>query len=737
MEKISGQLESILVKDQDSRETSAKIRIPYKGTIIVIKGLFPDSFLKIGMLLHLYGKWSEDLNLGNYFQVYSCDSPETQDNRGIINYLTSKLIKGIGPKITEKIIEKFQNETADILDNQPERLIEIAGISQTKCDSLCKQLHEQKDLRTTLLFLQQYNIAIHYGVRIYKKYKETTIEKICEDPFLLAREMEGIGFKTADLIATRLGMPLNSQSRLSAGIQHSLEELQEDGHTCYPLKNLAQAVEKLLNQDIPETLIQVEEIISQIYTMQEKNLLHIKDMEGIPYVWVKHIYLAEKTVVSDLKRILFSSRKVRPIDGAKAIQWVEDNLSLHLEQNQREAVRACFSEKIHIITGGPGTGKSTITRAILKIFEQVTYKIILAAPTGKAAKRMTEITGKHSVTIHALLQYDFKTRSFRKNYENPIDCDLIIIDESGMMDTYLLCHFLKALPDHVILILIGDIHQLPSVGPGNILKDIINSGKITVTKLNKIFRQVHDSNIITNAHKVNEGEFPILYSESGRKDFLFFQKEDPQEALDHIVHLVTQFVPKKYHIYPKDIQILAPMKKGTLGIHNLNKVLKSALNPKQATLHGRFHSYAIGDKVMQIRNNYNKEVFNGDIGYISMINFENRRVIVNMDGKYVTYSFAELDDLVLAYATSVHKYQGSESPCIILPIHTSHFMMLYRNLLYTAITRGKQLVALVGTKKAIAIATRNDKVQHRCTGLMQALDKLDKPQQTQFVFPET
>ncbi|AAP05392.1 SF1B family DNA helicase RecD2 [Chlamydia caviae] len=734
MEKISGKLEGILFEDQDSKETAARIRIPYKGTVIVIKGQFPNSFLQIGMQLHLYGKWSENPNLGKYFQVYSCDSLEGRDNRGVVNYLTSKLIKGIGPKITEKIIETFQGETTDILDNQPEKLIEVPGISQTRCDSLCEQLREQKDLRTTLLFLQQYNIAIHYGVRIYKKYKEHSIEKICEDPFLLAREMEGIGFKTADLIATRLGVPLNSQSRLFAGIQHSLEELQEDGHTCYPLQRLAQAVEKLLNQDIPDKLIQTEEIISQIYNMQEKNLLHIQELETVPHVWVKHVYLAEKTVVSDLKRILFSSRRIRPIDGNKAIQWVEENLNLHLEQKQREAVHACFLEKIHIITGGPGTGKSTITKAILKIFEQVTYKIILAAPTGKAAKRMTEITGKHSVTIHALLQYDFKTRSFRKNYENPIDCDLIIVDESGMMDTYLLHHFLKALPDHVIVILIGDVHQLPSIGPGNILKDIINSKKITVTKLNKIFRQVHDSNIIINAHKVNEGEFPILYSESGRKDFLFFQKEDPQEAVDHIVQLVTQFIPKKYHIYPKDIQILAPMKKGILGIHNLNKVLKSALNPKQATLHGKFHSYAIGDKVMQIRNNYNKEVFNGDIGYISMINFENKRVVVNMEGKYVVYSFSELDDLVLAYATSVHKYQGSESPCIVLPIHTSHFMMLYRNLLYTAITRGKQLVILVGTKKAIAIATRNDKVQHRCTGLEQALEQLTQPGQETISF---
>ncbi|WP_201457019.1 ATP-dependent RecD-like DNA helicase [Chlamydia sp. 17-3921] len=725
MEKIYGTLEQILVEDIDSGDLTAHIKTSHKEESILVKGHLPQSLQQLGTQLRLYGEWCHAPNLGKYFQIEKHDLPQTHESRGVFNYLTSKLIKGIGPKLATKIIETFQTETARVLDFHPERLAEVPGISKTRLESLCKQLQEQKKLRSTLLFLQQYNIAIHYGVRIYKKYQEKSIEKICEDPFLLAREMEGIGFKTADFIAMRLGVPPNSQSRLCAGIQHSLEELQEEGHTCYPVKALTEIVVKLLNQDLPKQLIKHNDIATQIYQMQESKALYICDIEGIPHVWTRYLYLAEQTIALDLKRILFSSRKIRPIDGEKAIVWVEKNLNLNLATKQKEAIKACFSEKLHIITGGPGTGKSTITQAILKIFEQVTYKIILAAPTGKAAKRMTEITHKHSVTIHALLQYDFKTKSFRKNHENPINCDLIIIDESGMMDTYLLHHFLKALPDHTILILIGDVHQLPSIGPGNILKDLISSNKISVTELNEIFRQVHDSGIITNAHRVNEGEFPMLHSESGRKDFLFFQKEDPQEALEYIIYLITQFVPKKYHIYPRDIQILSPMKKGILGIHNLNKELKTALNPKKANLQGKLHSYAVGDKVMQVRNNYNKEVFNGDIGYVFELNFKDKQVVVQMEGRYVTYSFAELDDLILAYATSVHKYQGSESPCVIIPIHTSHFMMLYRNLLYTAITRGKQLVILVGTKKAIAIATRNNRVQHRCTGLTEALKTLD------------
>ncbi|ANH78908.1 ATP-dependent RecD-like DNA helicase [Candidatus Chlamydia sanziniae] len=723
MEKICGHLEQILFENKDSGEITAYIKVPYKA-LILIQGQLPASLIQLGTQLHLYGEWCYTRQNEKYFRIQNYDSSLPYEHRGVFNYLTSKLVKGIGPKIAERIIEKFQDTTPAILDTTPERLSEVSGISQIRCESLCKQIREQKNLRTTLLFLQKYNIAIHYGVRIYKKYQEKSIEKICEDPFLLAREMEGIGFKTADFIASRLGVPPNSPNRLCAGIQHCLEELQEEGHTCCPLSMLTETVFKLLNQDIAEQTITVEEIFSQIYSMQSRKLLHIQKIDEILHVWTRYLYLAEQTVIADLKRILFSSRKIRSINSSKAITWIEDNLNIKLAEKQKEAIEACLAEKLLIITGGPGTGKSTLTQAILKIFEQITYKIILAAPTGKAAKRMTEITGKHSVTIHTLLQYDFKTKSFRKNHDNPIDCDLIIVDESGMMDTCLLHHFLKALPDFAILILIGDIYQLPSVGPGNILKDLITSNKITVIKLNKIFRQVHDSGIIINAHRVNEGAFPMLHSESGRKDFLFFQKEDPQQALNHIIYLTTEFVPKKYHIYPQDIQILAPMKKGILGIHSLNKAVKTALNPKKANLHGRFYSYAVGDKVMQIRNNYNKEVFNGDIGYVSAINFGDKRVIVQIEGKHVSYSFTELDDLVLAYATSVHKYQGSESPCIILTIHTSHFMMLYRNLLYTAITRGKKLVILVGTKKAIAIATRNDKVQHRCTGLGDMLKSL-------------
>ncbi len=640
------------------------------------------------------------------------DTP--QSHIGIINYLSSKLIKGVGPKIAQKIVATFQENTVQVLNFSPERLVEVPGISTKLCQSLSVQLKEQYVLRETILFLQRYDIPVHYGIRIHDKYKEQSITVIKTDPFILSKEMDGVGFKTADLIATHIGIALDSPIRIKAGIQHILKELQEEGNTCYPENKLCLRVQEILNTE--EFTIAVELIHKQLYALHNEKTLHICNLNGEPHVWGYYLFLAEKSIAFHIKRILFSTKRTREIQVSKALEWVENQLSIHLEDKQKDAVAASLSKKIHIITGGPGTGKSTITQAILRIFEKLTSKILLAAPTGKAAKRMSEITKRHAATIHSLLQYDFASGSFKRDPDNPLDCDLVIIDEFSMLDTSLMNHFLRALPDHVILICIGDAHQLPSVGPGNVLKDLITSGKIPVTCLTKIFRQVHDSNIVINAHRVNEGQSPILFPQSGKKDFLFFQKEDPEEAVQHIIHLITEFIPKKFHIYPRDIQVLAPMKKGVLGIQNLNFVLKKALNV-QASPQNSLYAFSVGDKVMQIRNNYRKEVFNGDTGYVTSIDRGEKTLLVNIDGKLIPYSIGELKNLVLAYATSIHKYQGSESPCVVIPIHTSHFTMLYRNLLYTAITRGKQLVVLVGTSKAIAIATRNNKIQERSTGL--------------------
>ncbi|WP_425513803.1 SF1B family DNA helicase RecD2 [Chlamydiifrater phoenicopteri] len=725
MEKIFGSLKQFLCSEEapTGHPPAALFFTPYQTLPVTVVGSVLTPHL-LGKQLVLSGEWKVSEDNQVRFYVQAIEESSSSEAKGVFNYLTSRLIKGIGPKIAEKIVEKFQEQSAIILDENPEKLLLIPGISSSKYSVILQQLNEQKSLRATLLFLQRYDIPIHYGRKIYNKYKEASIEKIRHDPFILAREINGIGFKTADLVATKLGYPPTSDKRISSGILHALEEIQEEGHTCTPSEILVEKALSLLNGNFPETIVSPEMIVNNITLLEEQKKLFIQKEGETETIWSKYLYQSEQMIAQDIRRILSSPKTLREINSLKALEWVEDKLNLKLADKQREAVSLSFKEKLHIITGGPGTGKSTITKAILQIFERITNKIILAAPTGKAAKRMAEITGKHSVTIHSLLQYDFQTKSFKKNRNNPVDCDLIIVDESGMIDTILMCQFLKALPDHVILILIGDVHQLPSIGPGNVLKDLIDSSLIQVTELNEIFRQLQNSGIVINAHRINEGKLPELYAKDCKKDFLFYYKKDPQEIADFIVDLITKTIPEKYHIYPKDIQVLSPMKKGVLGILNLNKAIKQALNPSKPSISKKFENYSVGDKVMQTRNNYLKEVFNGDIGYVSLIDFHNKEMTVNYDSRSVSYSYSDLDELTLAYAVSVHKYQGSESPCIVVPIHTSHFVMLYRNLLYTAITRGKKLVVLTGTPKAIAIAVSTNKGNQRCTGLGRILETI-------------
>lgn len=558
-----------------------------------------------------------------------------------------------------------------------------------------------------MIFLQKYGISPTFAQKIYKIYGDQALETIQENPFVLAREVKGIGFKTADSIAEKLGIPKDATQRIDAGIEYTLLELSEEGNTCYPMKDLCEKAQEMLTADVS---FRIDALIEEQRIVREQDC-----------IWIKGLWLCEQGIARELKRIQQGRCRLRDVEKERAVSWAEKQLGIQLAAQQKEAVKASLSEKFHIITGGPGTGKSTIIKAILAITEKLTRQIILAAPTGRAAKRMSEITKKEAFTIHSLLQYDFNQKGFRRNRENPLTCDLIVIDEASMIDTSLMYHLLKAIPNHARVRLIGDIHQLPSVGPGNVLKDLIASRKVPVTELSEIFRQAAGSRIITNAHRINRGEFPDLSIET-KGDFFFLKAEEPQEALEKIVHLVSQRLPQFYHLHAIDeIQVLAPMKKGIIGTENLNRVLQQALNPQQeALLHGGTR-FGVSDKVMQIRNDYNKEVYNGDIGRISKIDREEQQLCVTFDGKEVLYPFSDLDELVLAYATSVHKYQGSECPCVVIPVHTTHFMMLHRNLLYTAITRGKRLVVLVGTGKAIAIAVSNDDVKKRHTGLVKFL----------------
>jgi len=598
----------------------------------------------------------------------------------------------------------------------------VQGLGKKRLELIKNCWLEQKSIRDVMVFLQGHGVSPAFAQKIFKNYGPQSVKKVTENPYKLARDIHGIGFKIADDIAQNLGIAKDSSARIEAGIEHILSENSNEGHVCCPLPKLTKDAAALLE-------CSSEAVLSALQGLQENKHIKIEAMvhqgEPVAYAWLNYLFLSELGIARQLLRLHQGKSTLRSIDISKALIWVQEKLKITLAENQKQAVESAMKEKVQIITGGPGTGKSTITKAILAIAEHLTSKIILSAPTGRAAKRMTEITGQKARTIHSLLEYNFKKGQFLKGYDNPLDCDLIIVDEASMIDTSLMYSLLKAVPTHARIIFVGDINQLPSVGAGNVLKDMISSQKIPLTALNEIFRQAAGSKIITNAHKVNSGIFPDLHN-ANDGDFFFIDAPTPEAVLRDVVTLVAERLPKKYRLNAfDDIQVLSPMRRGIIGTENLNLALQERLNPdgKDSILWAGRHFFT-GDKVMQIRNDYKREVYNGDIGRIASIDHEEKQVIVIIDDKEVIYDFSDLDQLVLAYAVSIHKYQGSESTCVVIPIHTTHFKLLSRNILYTGITRGKKLVCLVGTKQAVGMAVKNDEVKGRYTGLKEVLNEM-------------
>ena len=709
-DQLCGYIENIVFCQPDTGFTVAKLKVPSQKDPIPIVGTIPS--VQPGETIHCKGVWKSHPQHGRQFEVASFELTAPSDVVGIQKYLESGMIKGIGPAYAERIVKKFGAATLDILDSHPDKLLEVDGIGEKRIDKIKTCWQEQKAVRGVMIFLRGHGVSTSYAQKIYKTYGDASIEKVTQNPFSLAKDIFGIGFKTADQIAQNIGIPKDSPVRLNAAIEHILWTLSNEGHTCFPKEDLASTAHTLL--DIP-----VETLKGRIEDLIKQQVLFYKEDK----VWIKPLYLAEIGIAREIERLSRAPSFLRAVDLQKAIAWVQEQLRLSLAKEQAEAVCKGLQDKMLIITGGPGTGKSTITKAILRITEKLSSKILLAAPTGRAAKRMSEITYKKAFTIHGLLEIDFSTGKFKKNKENPLDCDLIIVDEASMIDTLLLYNLLKAIPSHARVILIGDIDQLPSVGAGNTLKDCIASAKIPMSRLKQIFRQAASSRIITNAHKVNQGYLPDTEPHP-KSDFIFISKETPEEILQEIVEQVTTLLPKKYPFHRfTDIQVLSPMKKGIIGAENLNLVLQQRLNPSPTPIFRMGRMFHLHDKVMQIRNNYKKEVFNGDIGRITELNVGEQTMKVSFDGKIVDYDFTDMDELVLAYAVSIHKYQGSECPCIVIPIHISHFKLLTRNLIYTGITRGKKLVVLIGTKKALAIAVKNEEVKKRYTGLKEFLEE--------------
>lgn len=712
--EIKGQIERITYYNEDNSYTIAKMKVVGRNDLVTVVGNL--LLVSSGEVLRLKGIWENHPKFGEQFKIQSYESVIPATVTGIEKYLGSGLIKGIGPVMAKRLVFKFSVETLNIIENDIQRLREVEGIGDKRIEMIQKAWDGQKETRDVMVFLQGHGVSPTYGAKIYKQYGKDSVRVVQGNPYRLATDIFGIGFITADKIAETLGIAKESQIRAEAGILYVLNQLSEEGHVYYPYESLIEECVKILGTDNETILMAFGKIaLEKKIVMEDLNQEEIK--ENNKAVYLAKFYVSEVGIVSRMKALMQFPKKLRDFDRDKAVEWAQGELKIDLADNQKKALREAIDKKVMVVTGGPGTGKTTIINSIIRLYKRLNQRVLLSAPTGRASKRMSEATGHEAKTIHRLLEYSPKDGGFKRDDHNQLEADLIVIDEASMVDTILMHHFLKAVPNDAALILVGDAEQLPSVGAGNVLKDIIDSVAVPTVRLTKIFRQAKESLIIVNAHRVNSGEMPTLNHHGDHpQDFYFFQIEEPEKALEKIIELCKEKIPQKFGFNPiDDIQVLTPMHRGIVGAANLNTELQKCLNTSTDEIVWGGRVLKLGDKVMQIRNNYDKEVFNGDIGRIVRIDREEQEVVVNYDGRAVTYDYPDLDEIVLAYAVSVHKSQGSEYPVVIMPILTQHYMLLQRNLLYTGITRGKRLVVLVGTKKAVAIAIKNNKPQKRYT----------------------
>ena len=720
--KLQGLVERITFTSEEDGYSVIKVRAPGFRDLVTVVGNFVS--LSLGETLLMEGTWGSHARFGRQFRVdrYATTAPSTV--HGIRKYLGSGLIRGIGPKMAERIVKRFAEKTLDIIENQIERLREIDGIGKYRIGQIQKAWEEQKEIRTLMIFLRSNGASAALASRIFKNYGKQSVDIVKENPYRLAMDIPGVGFLTADKLATGLGFAADSPLRAEAGILFVLHESAEEGHVCMP---------RSLLMELCRNRLQIETHILDEALSGLKTEMRIKEEKLAPAasvlfgdelaIYLRPMHSSEVGAAGRLDAIQRYRRLQPRIDSQDALNWVRGRLNFSLAPLQEEAVKLALREKVIVVTGGPGTGKTTLVRAILAIYDRIGARVSLAAPTGRAAKRLSETTGHPAATIHRLLEFSPQIGGFQRNEQKPLPADLVIVDEISMMDIVIANHLLRAVPSQTVLVLVGDADQLPSVGPGKVLGDIIESGRFPVVRLTEIFRQASQSRIITNAHLIRQGVFPDLRADSGRKqDFYFIDREDPQEALNTIVQLCTERIPRRFGLDPmEDVQVLSPMHRGEVGSLNLNFALQNALNPRGITLESAGRTFRMNDKVMQIRNNYDKDVFNGDIGRIRRIDHEEGEIRVEFDGRNVKYDFSELEELLHAYAISIHKSQGSEYPAVVFPLLTQHFMMLQRNLLYTAVTRARKLVVIVGSKKALAIAVKNNRIQSRFTLLKERL----------------
>ena len=705
MMKLRCVVEHITYQNQENGYSVMRVKVKDYADLVTLVGNLLD--VPVGAVLLCDGVWKMDKRYGRQFVCETWEEVMPATVYGIEKYLGSGLVKGIGPKFAHLIVERFGTETIDIIEEDIERLYEVPGIGKKRVEKIRESWEKQKDIKNVMLFLQQYGVSTAYAAKIYRKYGKESIDQVKENPYRLADDIWGIGFKTADGIAGKMGYGKNDLRRCRSGIQYTLNELADEGHVYAVEEQLIEAAGKLLEADR-------EPIVQAMAGMIASEDL-IREQEAI---YLPPFYHSERGTARRLLALM-TSRSSALFEGNIDIQAIEKATGVGYDDVQVAAIRQAVRSRVMVLTGGPGTGKTTTTQGIIAAYRAAGLRVLLAAPTGRASKRMSEATGMEAKTIHRLLEFNPQD-GYKRNDDNPLEGDVLIVDECSMIDIILMYNLMKAIPVQMRLILVGDIDQLPSVGAGNVLRDIIDSGQVPVIRLTRIFRQAQSSRIVMSAHAINQGRYPDT-SNGKDTDFFFIRKDDPEQVAEEIVKLVKHRLPKAYNQPLSNIQVLTPMQRSVVGAGNLNMLLQQALNTSTLGISRGGINYKLGDRVMQIRNNYDKNVFNGDIGIIEKGNMEDRTLCIRFDGSLVEYEASELDEVTLAYATTIHKSQGSEYPIVVIPVLMTHFVMLQRNLIYTGITRAKKICVLIGQPKALAYAIRNLTVNKRNTKLKERL----------------
>lgn len=731
LETLRGEIERITFISGEDGYGVIRFRPTGRYETITATGHFVD--VSPGESLELVGTWKLHERYGRQFNVQSYRLLLPASIEGIKRYLGSGLIRGIGPVLAERIVEKFGEDTFDVLENEPERLREVEGIGPFRLSCIRRAWEEQKDIRELMQFMQMHGLPGSYAHRIFRHYGKEAVEVLKTDPYRVAIDVHGIGFITADRIGIALGIPEDSVIRARGALLYMLHELGSEGHLCYPERVLISTVNEKLGIPTETLKVSLKDLEKESLIVRHERKESGYNGENV-FVYLPGFFKCEIGVAEKLAQLLITPRILLPVD--RIVEHVQRRLSFILDDRQKEALSAALSGGITIITGGPGTGKTTLVRAIIESSQMLGRKVVLTAPTGRAAKRLEESTGHRASTIHRLLEFNPREGRFCRNEENPLKGDSFVIDESSMLDVPLLYHFLKAVPHGASVIFVGDVDQLPSVGPGNALRDLIESGLFRVIRLETIYRQARYSTIVVNSHRIRQGKFPlkVQHNRNSLIDFYFIVKEAPEDIIRIIIKLCTERIPMRFGLDPmNDIQILTPMNRGPLGTYALNRLLQDVINPGDMQLERGGIRLRTGDRVMQLRNNYEKDVFNGDMGRIIRIDLEDQQIYVNFDGSVLKYNLSEIDELTLAYAISVHKAQGSEYPAVIFPIVTHHYVLLQRNLVYTAVTRGKKLVVMIGTYKALGVALSNTNLQKRYSLLRNRL--IERSEKIRHIMP--